>query len=358
MPAHARRSHQEYALTVVPHAGETIAGVAERVAADVKARDAAIALMMVYGKITACAEVEGWLRRCLGLPDWPVLYVEGAGCANPVLAGIQIFAVDRREPLQRIVRDGRVAGTVFCDDDARHCLLGGLSPADPAAPRADQARDFFAGAQAALHEAGFTYGDLARTWFYNDEILSWYGDFNRVRTEFYLTQHFRSGSLPASTGIRGRNPRGAALVFAGWAVVPTAGGVLVQEVVSPLQCPAPAYGSSFSRAVEIVSGGRKRLLVSGTASIAADGKTVWPGDVRKQIERTMEVVEAILQSRELTFGGVTRATAYFKHAGEAALFREWCAAHGWSGLPAVPVCCDVCRDDLLFEIELDACAAV
>ncbi|HZP59946.1 MAG TPA: hypothetical protein VFB27_06435 [Opitutaceae bacterium] len=353
-----RRPRAERVITVVPRAGETLADVVRHLAKELRECEAVIGLMMVYGAVAARDQLEGLLVYELGPVDWPVLYVEGAGCANPVLAGIQVFALDRREPLQRIMRHERVVGTVFCDDDARHCLLGGLAPADPTAARPEQAQNFFEAAQDALQHGGFAYGDLARTWFYNDDILAWYGDFNRVRTAFYARQAFHSGSVPASTGIRGRNPHRTALTFAGWAVIPTGGRAAVREVASPLQGPAPAYGSSFSRAMEIISGGWKRLLISGTASIAPDGKTLWAGDTRKQIDQTMAVVEAILRSRKMTLGDTTRATAYFKHAGEAGLFTEWCAARALGRLPVVAVHADICRADLQFEIELDAAVPV
>ena len=39
-------------------------------------------------------------------------------------------------------------------------------------------------------------------------------------------------------------------------------------------------------------------------------------------------------------------------------FDAWCVAHGYEHLPVVPVHADVCRHDLLFELELDAGAPV
>jgi len=258
--------------------------------------------------------------------------------------------------VKRIVINDRVVGSVFQEGGARHCLLAGLTPTEVLLPRAAQCEQFFKSAEQALREAGFSFGDIARTWFYNDEILAWYDDFNRVRTAFYAKQKFRFGSLPASTAVRGRNPRGAALTFGAWAVVPVSSGVTVREIASPLQCPAPAYGSSFSRAMEISSGGRKRLLVSGTASIEPGGKTMWLGDVVKQIALTMQVVEAMLRPCGLGFGDVTRATAYFKHAADQKFFQRWLRDHALEAMPVVPVHCDICRDDLLFEIELDACS--
>jgi enamine deaminase RidA (YjgF/YER057c/UK114 family) len=153
----------------------------------------------------------------------------------------------------------------------------------------------------ALDNAGFTLGDVMRTWFYNDHILDWYDEFNRVRSAHYASVKWRTGSLPASTGIGARNPAGGALVVAAWAMQPLAAAAQALEVASPLQCPAPQYGSAFSRAMEINSGGWRRLLISGTASIHPDGKTAWVGNPKKQVDLTMEVIVAILYSRGMDF---------------------------------------------------------
>jgi enamine deaminase RidA (YjgF/YER057c/UK114 family) len=341
----------------VPKPDETRAEFIERFSREMKRHEGSILMVMAYGSVTAHDAVMEQLSSELGGSDWPLLWVEGASCHGGALAGFQVFILPEGK-IERVRLDGRVVASVFHDGGARHCLLAGLMPGDAAASRADQTRQVLESAEAALRQAGFTYGDLARTWFYNDDILSWYDDFNRARTKFYLSQRFVSGSSPASTAVRGCNPRHGALAFGAWAVVPSQAGAAVRELVSPLQCPAPAYGSSFSRAMEIVSAGRRRVVVSGTASIEPGGKTVWVGDARKQIDLTMEVVAAILKSRGLGFSDVTRATAYFKHAADVAHFEAWCAEHGLSNMPVVPVHCDICRGDLLFEIELDACAAV
>jgi enamine deaminase RidA (YjgF/YER057c/UK114 family) len=165
---------------------------------------------------------------------------------------------------------------------------------------------------------------------------------------------FRTGSLPASTGVGAKNPAGTALALAVLAFRPLEKNSRAEEVASPLQCPAPAYGSSFSRALEISSEAGSRLHISGTASIAPGGKTLWVGDVRKQVELTMDVVEAILRSRGLTFADLTRATAYFRHATDADVFAGWLAANRLTAMPMVAAQCDVCRDDLLFELEAEA----
>jgi hypothetical protein len=55
-----------------------------------------------------------------------------------------------------------------------------------------------------------------RTWFYLSDILSWYAAFNKVRNEKYGEFGIMPGPgdrellLPASTGIEGVTPSGAA----------------------------------------------------------------------------------------------------------------------------------------------------
>jgi enamine deaminase RidA (YjgF/YER057c/UK114 family) len=128
----------------------------------------------------------------------------------------------------------------------------------------------------------------------------------------------------------------------------------IKEVASPLQCPAREYGSSFSRAVEMISPEQRRLLVSGTASIEESGKTVHIDEVEKQVSYTMEVVEAILVSRGMSFSDVTRGVVYFKQGPDTPAFENYCRQRGILDLPVLITNNMMCRDNLLFEIEVDA----
>jgi enamine deaminase RidA (YjgF/YER057c/UK114 family) len=336
--------------------GDPLTAVFLRLAIDLATRGAEIASLMIYGSTGARGEIERAMNAVLGEAQWPVTWVECASCDGLPLAGWQAWAVSGR-PLMRVRLGSRIVGSVFEDAGARHCLLGGLGPTARGLVPAAQVQQTFGNLEWALDQAGFELADVVRTWFYNEDILAWYADFNRVRSAHYAGVKWRTGSLPASTGIGARNADGAAFALAAWAVKPLAAGARVFEVGSPLQCPAPAYGSAFSRAMEIDSGGWRRLLISGTASIFPDGKTAWPGNARKQIDVTMSVVSALLQTRGLEFQHVTRATAYFRHPPDRALFDAWLAMRGLRLLPMVPTHSVVCRDDLLFEIELDAAIA-
>jgi enamine deaminase RidA (YjgF/YER057c/UK114 family) len=297
--------------------------------------------------------VDEAMRRVFGQIHWPVTWVEGTAYGDQPVAGMQVFAF-RADQVKPVTLGGQVVGSVFEDGSMRHCLLGGLVPSHSSAARPDQFRQTLDHLQTALNQAGFSLGDVIRTWFYLDELLSWYDGFNEARIQAYAGVKFRGGSSPASTGISGRNPAGTALVAGAWAVQPLHSDAWVEEIQSPLQCPAAAYGSLFSRAMEITSLHDRHLLISGTASIAPEGQTLWPGDLRRQIDLTMQVVESILASRGFAFSDITRATAYFKNRADIPEFSAWCADRGLRSLPVISAQCGICRDDLLFELEADA----
>jgi enamine deaminase RidA (YjgF/YER057c/UK114 family) len=324
-----------------------------RLAATLKELDATIAALIIFGSTRASAAATEGMRRVFGAVDWPVTWVEGVACDGGAIAGIQVFAF-AGDGLRRIVLDGRVVGSVFEDDSARHCVLGGLGPVRQGLKRSAQTSVTFQRMSEALGQAGLSLADVVRTWFYLDDLLAWYGEFNEVRNLLYAGIDFRSGSSPASTGISGGNPAGTALVAGAWAVRPLNASTRIEEVASPLQCPAPAYGSAFSRAMEMISKNGRRLWISGTASVAPGGQTLWPGDLAKQIDLTLDVVDAILRSRGFEFADLTRATAYFKNPADAARLSEACAARRLRPLPLVSTGCGICRPDLLFELEADA----
>lgn len=285
----------------------------------------------------------------------PATFVEGAPCTGGAVAGIQATAA-RGGALTFYEIDPPASVTVLEDACARWAYISGITPDNLWAPPDAQARQAFEKAEAALDMAGMGFTSVFRTWLYVDDILSWYDELNRVRTEFFRERGVFDGVVPASTGIGAANPSGAALTLDILAVAPRGVSVSVIPVPSPLQCPALEYGSSFSRAVEVAEPGLRRLLVSGTASIALDGATAWPGDVEAQTDRTLDVVEAILRSREMDWPDVNRAVAYFRAAEDApALGRCW-KARGGPALPVIETESVICRDDLLFEIEVDAAA--
>ncbi len=287
--------------------------------------------------------------------DLPLTWVQEAGAA-PGLGGIHLRGVAGL-PVQTVRLRGRPVGTLVRGPHALECTLSGLLPPDLTAPPAVQARATFEALEEALAQAEMDFSHVVRTWLFLDDILSWYGDFNRVRTAFFTERGVFDRFVPASTGIGTGNPLGAALVAGAYAVRPLTAGVTVTALPSPLQCPALEYGSSFSRAAEVVLPHLRRVLVSGTASIAPGGETTHVGDLAAQVARTCEVVAAILQSRELGWGEVTRATAYVRGPEGAEAFERYRQGTELAELPVVVAQAVICRGDLLFELEVDAVQA-
>jgi hypothetical protein len=51
---------------------------------------------------------------------------------------------------------------------------------------------------------------------------------------------------------------------------------------------------------------------------------------------------------------VTRATAYFRRAEDISSYHAWAAERGLDHLPVICTRGEICRNNLLFELELDA----
>lgn len=365
-------THTELFITAVPVAGRAPQTMLRDVADVLREQRAAIVSIEISGAVAwwddgAAADTSGTQTRCcerilseaFGGVSWPVTWLEPASQTEGELelGGVQVWALSDAE-VEPLESAGRAVGSVFEVGAARYCRLGGLLPADSARPRAEQARDVLEQMDAALQAAGLDFGHVLRTWFFSHEILDWYADFNRVRDEFFARRRVFDRVVPASTGIGGRNPAGAALSGGLLAVRAESEQTHVAAVPSPLQCPALDYGSSFSRAVELVTPGCRRLLVSGTASIAPGGETLHVGDMGGQIARTLDVVGAILTTRGMAWADVTRGIAYFRQAADVAAFRRCCAERAVAPLPVVCVQSTICRDDLLFELEVDGAVTV
>jgi enamine deaminase RidA (YjgF/YER057c/UK114 family) len=283
----------------------------------------------------------------------PAVWLQGDACTDGDFYSVQGVAVSGLD-LQPVTVNGRPAGFIYQDETARWCRLSGLTPADTAAPRDEQARAAFELAKSILEENGFAFTDTIRTWIYLEKLLEWYDEFNTVRTAFFNENGVFEKMVPASTGIGAGNPHGAAIQMDLLAVQPLDGCLAIQAVASPLQNPALDYKSSFSRAVELTCPTHRSLLISGTASIAPDGKTVHLDDPEKQIRLTMEVVHAILRSRGMDWSDLFRGIAYFKNMEWLPIYRRIAGELGIPDFPLAVSHADVCRADLLFEIEVDA----
>lgn len=295
--------------------------------------------------------------REMGQTDWPVVWLQGDACKDGKLYSMQAVALSGLNP-QPIHFNGRDMGFTYEDETARYCRLRGVIPQDLSASRTEQTRSAFETMDAALHLNGFKFTDTIRTWIYLDNLLEWYDDFNVIRTNYFNETGVFDRMVPASTGIGARNQYGSAIMMDVLAVQPKDDRLTIQEVISPLQNPALDYKSSFSRAVEMAYPTHKNILISGTASIDPDGYSVHLDDPEKQIRLTLEVVKEILESRGMGWSDLFRGIAYFKEMATLPLYEKIATELGIPRFPLAISHADVCRHDLLFEIEVDAVQAV
>lgn len=226
--------------------------------------------------------------------------------------------------------------------------------------------------------AGANCGHLVRTWIYINQITEGpagsqrYQELNRARTECYRDIRFGAETgatgvagpiYPASTGI---GTLGTHITLAGLALTSARPDVFIVPLESPQQTAAYHYADcyspqspKFSRAMAVVQGHFVTLLVSGTASIVAE-RTVHPGDILAQTRQTLDNIGCLIAPENLarhglpgtgaSFRDVAKLRVYVKHAADY----EACRSVVESRLPGVPCIylhADICRPDLLVEIE-------
>ncbi len=240
---------------------------------------------------------------------------------------------------------------VWSDDWGLWCHLRHLRAA-PQGNREQQLRALLEQAERELVLHGLGFEHVVRTWFCLDEILEWYGAFNRVRTEFFRERGLLTGAIPASTAVGGSNAAGSAVAASLLAVRPHDERLRVTPLPSPRQCEATRYASSFSRALQVSWPGARRVWISGTAAIDARGDSLHPGDGVAQIEATLDVVRDLLGSAHLSFQDVLEARAYFRRVADARHLGLVRRRLGAGRLQAARA--EICRDELLFELELTA----
>jgi 2-iminobutanoate/2-iminopropanoate deaminase len=120
---------------------------------------------------------------------------------------------------------------------------------------------------------------------------------------------------------------------------------------------AYTYGSAFSRGMRIDLNGLVILLISGTASIDDEGKTVHVGDLRLQTRRTLRNITGLLASEGATWKDVVRTTCYLRDIERdyKAFNEERTAFYLEQGLDPLPASTGIqailCRPELLVEIE-------
>jgi len=211
------------------------------------------------------------------------------------------------------------------------------------------------------------YPHLYRIWNYIPRInepdahgMERYRTFCEGRaTAFFEVGHYPEDFLPAGTGVGIRSGPLAIVFLASRHHAPV-------NLENPQQVPAyhypPCYGPkspSFARATWMPRGEGADLYVSGTSSILGH-ETVYSGDVARQCQTSLENIARLIDAENLsrhglgggaTLGDLLHTKVYIRHARDLATVREICREQLSPKAPVLFLEADICRGDLLVEIE-------
>ena len=229
-----------------------------------------------------------------------------------------------------------------------------------------------------LGSANARFGQVIRTWFYlggivdNDGPVQRYKELNRARTDFFRDIRFLNGSAPAerqrgnypaSTGI---GTAGRGIVLSAIALVSDRSDIRAVPLENPRQMAAYDYAAShspqspkFSRAMVLSCGTYTTIFISGTASIT-HSQTRHPGDAVRQTEETLDNIAALIAEENLARHGLPGlgtslaslgfARVYIKRPEDYMAVRSICEQR-LGMLPTIYAIADICRPELLVEIE-------
>lgn len=297
--------------------------------------------------------------------ETPLTFIQGHPIKARGLAGIQIRAFKPTLASDRvwtIYEGGKPVGRGWSRNDAQFTMLQDIYGDPNQLDHYHEACDMFDRAQRILEQENMGFQHVLRTWIYLSKILDWYGEFNRARnarfTEYGILGHAEKENteaeqiyMPASTGILGENPHNAVGTMDVFAVSPDSKNISLAHTTGVQQMSPYRYGSAFSRAMTLKEKDVTHILLSGTASIDEHGKTVFLDDTKKQIQKTFEVVEALIEKEGATLQDINEATVFLKSEDDIDLYWHVAEEFGVTDLPAIFIIADVCRPDLLFEID-------
>ena len=361
-----RATFTEFHVTATVEGDSAVDDMLGQVAAVLARRKIQPIQEKLYGRSSARPDVlrrrENALRRAGLDPELPVTWIEGTPLAGGDFVGLQIWGVaphDGEQCVWTVENPATGRGRVWSGRGFRMLHLPAVRGTRPdgtlPAGHTAQAEQMFTNVGLGLEAHGLAYTDVARTWIYVSRLLEWYGELNRVRTAHYARVGLgvKGGpAFPASTGIQGRMADEECLVDVLALRSDGPGDAEAAPIrCSPRQDQSFNYGSAFSRGMTFAIEGRKTVHISGTASINSAGASTHLGDAESQSFETLMSIAAILEAQGGSLHHVTSATLFCKNL---AAWEAWNRVTRLLQVPAFPKVCvlaDVCRHDLLVEME-------
>ncbi len=309
-----------------------------------------------------------------------ITYVPQSPCEESEPFVFELLAVKGETRRIRVIRRGPHA-VLYDIGEISYGRFGGFAPQSGSGPAYDESIETFEKMRAEMRRSGFDTSDLLRTWLYQGSITrpegatQRYKELNRARTDFFSGVNFlqkfipegKQGVIyPASTGI---GADGLGIWMAAVAVRTDAEkspGLVAIPLENPEQTSAFDYGAvyspqspKFSRAMALSSKNSCHIYISGTASIN-DSETQFVGDPAAQTRRTIRNILDLISGANLerhglrgfyaTLDNLAIARVYIKREADYPLIRS-IADEAFRGTPITYTFTDICRDDLLVEVE-------
>ena len=191
-----------------------------------------------------------------------------------------------------------------------------------------------------------------RTWIYVQGVDIHYAEMVKARIDCFNKEGLTKEShYIASTGIEGKHidPKSLVLIDA-YAI-----NGISQEQINYLHAPSHLnptheYGVTFERGTSVDYGDRRHIFISGTASIDNKGKIVHLFDIKKQTERTIENISALLAEADATISDIAYMIVYLRDTADYNIVSDYLNKHH-PKIPKVIVLAPVCRPGWLVEIE-------
>jgi Putative translation initiation inhibitor, yjgF family len=208
-----------------------------------------------------------------------------------------------------------------------------------------------------LDLAGCSIGDnCLRTWFFARDIDCDYRGVVEARKEnFQINGLTKDSHYIASTGIQG----GAAdyrtkVLMDAYAIQGVEKEQICHLYALGNMSPTYEYGVTFERGVSVDFGDRRRVLISGTASIDNNGKILHEGDIEKQVSRMLDNVQALLHEADCDFNDLMQIIVYLRDMADYQNVKKRFDEQ-FSQVPKAIVYAPICRPGWLVEME---CIAV
>jgi enamine deaminase RidA (YjgF/YER057c/UK114 family) len=290
----------------------------------------------------------------------PATFIEGVPCTGGLLAGMQVIGVVPKSnqcEVKTLNVNSMPDVRVFETPLFKEIFLSGVSGMQDDAQQtlSDQTTEMFTKTEQVLAAQGLAPKNIVRTWIYFPRLLDWYGEFNKARTSWFKECNLITDTevyLPASTGIQGkRHPNEECFMDVLGFISKDQKEADVTVLNNNRQNEADEYGSSFSRGMIVNVEQGSTLYISGTASINGEGKTIYHDDAQGQILETLLDIAALLATKQIKLNQITLATAYCKDKRTFETLKTVLDLLSLTEMPIFPVFADVCRDELLFEID-------